>query len=45
LKIANAVLALETQAALSFPLAALTLGAVSEVEALVELAGREPGTN
>lgn len=40
LKIADALLALETQKALSLPAAALILGAVSQVEALIELADR-----
>jgi hypothetical protein len=37
-KIADALLALETQEALPLPMAALILGAVSQVEALIELA-------
>ena len=40
LKITDALLALETRKALSLPMAALILGAVSQVEALVELAER-----
>jgi len=39
-KIVDALLALETQKALSRPMAALILGAVSQVEALIELADR-----
>ena len=39
-KIADALLALETQKNLSIPVAALILGAVSQVEALIELADR-----
>jgi len=39
-KIVDALLALETQKNLSLPLAALILGAVSQVEALIELADR-----
>lgn len=39
-KIADALLALETQKALSLPVAALILGAVSQIEALIELADR-----
>ncbi|HKU28749.1 MAG TPA: hypothetical protein VJQ54_24980 [Candidatus Sulfotelmatobacter sp.] len=39
-KIAETLFALETQKALSLPLAALILGAVSQVEALIELADR-----
>lgn len=38
--IADALLALETQKSVSLPMAALILGAVSQVEALVELADR-----
>ena len=37
-KIADALMALEPQKTLSLPLAALILGAVSQVEALIELA-------
>ena len=40
LKIADALLGLETQKALSLPMAALILGAVSQVESLIELADR-----
>lgn len=39
-KIAETLFALETQKALSLPVAALILGAVSQVEALIELADR-----
>lgn len=39
-EIADALLALETQKALSLPVAALILGAVSQVETLIELADR-----
>jgi hypothetical protein len=39
-KIADALLALETQKTLSLPMAALILGAVSQVETLIELADR-----
>jgi hypothetical protein len=39
-KIVDALLALESQNALSRPMAALILGAVSQVEALIELADR-----
>lgn len=39
-KIVDAMLAIETQKALSLPMAALILGAVSQVEALIELADR-----
>jgi len=39
-KIVDALLALETQQALSRPMAALIVGAVSQVEALIELADR-----
>ena len=39
-KIVDALLALETQKALSLPVAALILGAVSQIEALIELADR-----
>lgn len=39
-KIADALLALETQRALSLPVAALILGALSQVESLIELAAR-----
>ena len=39
-KIADALLALETQKNLSLPMAALILGAVSQVETLIELADR-----
>jgi hypothetical protein len=39
-KIMDALLALETQKALSLPVAALILGAVSQVETLIELADR-----
>ena len=39
-KLADAFLALETQRALSLPVAALILGAVAQVESLIELAGR-----
>ena len=39
-KIVDALLALETQKALSLPVAALILGAVSQVEALIEIADR-----
>jgi hypothetical protein len=39
-KIADALLALETQKTLSLPTAALILGAVSQVETLIELADR-----
>jgi hypothetical protein len=39
-KIADALLALETQKTLSLPMAALILGAVSQVESLIELADR-----
>ena len=39
-KIADALLALETQKTLSLPAAALILGAVSQVEMLIELADR-----
>lgn len=39
-RIADTLLALETQKALSLPLAALILGAVSQVEALIELVDR-----
>lgn len=39
-KIADTLLSLETQTALSLPMAALILGAVSQVEALIELADR-----
>ena len=39
-QIANALLALETQKNLSLPIAALILGAVSQVETLIELADR-----
>ena len=39
-KIADALLALETQKTLSLPMAALILGAVSQVEGLIELAER-----
>ncbi len=40
LKIAHALMAPETQKALSLPMAALILGAVSQVEVLIELADR-----
>jgi hypothetical protein len=40
LKIAHALLAPETQKALSLPMAALIVGVVSQVEALIELADR-----
>ena len=40
LKIAHALLAPETQKALSLPMTALILGVVSQVEALIELADR-----
>jgi hypothetical protein len=43
LKIAHALLAPETQNALSLPMAALILGAVSQVESLIELADRVCG--
>lgn len=39
-KIVDTLLALETQNALSRPMTALILGAVSQVEALIELADR-----
>jgi hypothetical protein len=39
-QIADALLTLETQKALSPPLAALILGAISQVESLIELAHR-----
>jgi hypothetical protein len=39
-KIADVLLALETQNAPSLPMAALILAAVSQVEALIELADR-----
>lgn len=39
-KIADSLLALETQKTLSLPVAALILGAVSQVEMLIELADR-----
>ena len=39
-KITDALLALETQKALTLPMTALILGAVSQVEALIELAER-----
>jgi len=39
-KIVDALLALERQKTLSRPMAALILGAVSQVEALIELADR-----
>ena len=39
-KIVDTLLALETQKALTRPMAALILGAVSQVEALIELADR-----
>lgn len=39
-KIVDALLAAETQKALSLPVAALILGAVSQVETLIELADR-----
>jgi len=39
-KIADTLLALETQKTLSLPTAALILGAVSQVEILIELADR-----
>jgi hypothetical protein len=39
-KIVDALLAVETQKALSLPVAALILGAVSQVETLIELADR-----
>ena len=39
-KIVDALLALETQKTLSRPMAALILGAVSQVEGLIELADR-----
>jgi hypothetical protein len=39
-KIVDALLALETQKSMSRPRAALILGAVSQVEALIELADR-----
>jgi len=39
-KIVDALLALETQKNLSRPMAALILGAVSQVESLIELADR-----
>jgi hypothetical protein len=39
-KIADALLALETQKNLSLPMAALILGAVSQVETLIEVADR-----
>jgi len=39
-KFADTLLALETQKALSRPVAVLILGAVSQVEALIELADR-----
>ena len=42
-KIADALLALETQKTLSLPVTALILGAVSQVEALIELADRVCG--
>jgi len=38
--ITDALLALETQKALSLPMAALILGALSQVEGLIELADR-----
>ena len=39
-RITDALQALETQKALSLPMAALILGAVSQVEALIELVDR-----
>ena len=39
-KLADALLALETQKTLPLPMAALILGAVSQVETLIELADR-----
>jgi hypothetical protein len=39
-QIADALLTLETQKALPLPMTALILGAVSQVEALIELADR-----
>lgn len=39
-KLADALLALETQRALSLPVPTLILGAVAQVESLIELAGR-----
>jgi len=39
-KIVDALVALETQKALSLPVAALILGAVSQVETLIEVADR-----
>jgi hypothetical protein len=39
-EIANALLALEKQEALSLPVAALVLGVVSQVESLIDLADR-----
>jgi hypothetical protein len=39
-KIVDALLALETQKVASLPVAALILGAVSQVEGLIELADR-----
>ena len=39
-RIADTLLALETQKALSLPMAILILGAVSKVEALIELVDR-----
>jgi len=39
-KIVDALLAVETQKALSLPVTALILGAVSQVETLIELADR-----
>ena len=39
-KIADALLAVETQKQLSLPMAALILAAVSQVEVLIELADR-----
>jgi hypothetical protein len=39
-EIANALLELEKQHTLSLPMAALILGALSQVEALIELADR-----
>lgn len=43
LKMAHALLAPETQNALSLPMAALMLGVVSQVDSLIELADRVCG--
>jgi hypothetical protein len=39
-KVVDTLLAIETQKALSLPVAALVMGAISQVEALIDLADR-----